>query len=138
MLLCSGGERLDSELCAHLLKKTQVGILILLLKDMLDLSMNHVNTHIARSDAWWPRLTIADMLRWAAVLLLSRLSDSTGEKAPEELVLRDCNPPKKERVTFISDNILALSDKGRQWEGRRVGIKKRCNPGPPYIRESCL
>lgn len=128
-LFCSSAmSQLRMERVANDTENTRAGHIVLMMDDVLQQCRKWLNGHIALHATNVPSarpVSMGDMYRYVAVLLLSHLTGLSFEKTVALFEQLQCNAPSLDRVRFISTHILAYSSTGRGNMGGEVWTAQR-------------
>ena len=92
-------------------------MVVLFMKLFLEQLMEWLNQFIRLRNLDTDPITLADMYRYVAVLLLSHTNGFSFGKTIYVLRKTESTIPSVERMRFIADNILAYSATGRGTDG---------------------
>ena len=120
-LFCSSAmERVEIKRVVRQLEPTRAGSLVLFMDESLHTCMTWLNEYIVLQRRSMKPLTIYDLHRYVAILLMSHITGLGFQKTIDIMQRDGCKTPSLEEIRFISNHILAFSPTERGQDGGRT------------------
>lgn len=120
-LFCSSAmDRSEIERVVPQLEPTRAGNMVLFMDELLHTCMNWLNEYIDLQRRSMKPLTIYDLYRYVAILLMSHCTGLNFEKTIDIMQREGCKTPSPEEMKFISNHILAFSPTARRQDSGRT------------------